>query len=95
MKKNIIILDSLVKYNVVKIYNRDVVRIPDYLINDCIANKKQLVVTHKHKTILQLDHDKIIDHINTIDTKEFEGTINGKEIKYKLVLIGLDNGSKV
>lgn len=80
--KNLIILDKVVKYNTKYLNNEGTVKVPDYIINDCINNNKTLIITHKHEKISEYKPEEIILNISTVDRKPLKGTIKGKEVTF-------------
>lgn len=90
MKKNLIILNNLVRFNAIKLYPDNIVRVPDYIVNYCIENDKKLVIVHKDKVVSELTGDDIFLNIRSIDGREYKGTFFKDEITYKLALYKID-----
>lgn len=92
--KNVIILKSVIKFNALKIHKGGIVRIPDYLINQCLFENKKLVVTFNHKPLVTYESNDIINNIISVENKDFQGHLNGKPLTYKLVILNADKNSK-
>lgn len=89
MTKNVIILDKIVKYNVLKIHKKGVLRIADYIINYCVNTNKDLLITHKGSVLRKIKSSDIILEIQFIENKEFDGSFLGKDISYKLAVLNV------
>lgn len=85
--KNIIILDSVIKYNAVTLYKERIIRIPDYLIDLCYTEGKDLIITHNNKVLKAYRNNQIIPAIYSVDSKIMKGTFNKQEIEFKLTLL--------
>lgn len=87
--KNIIILKTVVKYNTKTLYKDNIVRVPDYLIDHCYTEKKDLIITHEGEVLKTFKWDDIVSSIYSVDSKIFKGTFNKQDIEFKLTLLKL------
>lgn len=91
-KKNIIIRKTFVIYNTNKVYelesNKKIVKIPSYVIDNVILNKKTILIKVGNDSNLALyTQEELRKKISTIESKKYDGYFQGEKIEYNLIQI--------
>jgi hypothetical protein len=82
--RNIEFLPGTVKYNAIRKFDDNVVKIPSYVIAEVIAKKSTLKIYHRNVFLTSYTWENIYNFIKKIEQKVYKGKFRDKSIEYKL-----------
>lgn len=83
-KRNIQFLRNKIKYNAIKKFNGNVIKIPSYVIDEVFKHKMDIEISHKNKVVATYSYDNLFHFIKKTEKKEYDGKFRNKDIKYNL-----------
>ena len=72
------------KYNAIKKFKNNIIKIPSYVVDDVFEKKKTIDIYHNGKYQISYNWDSLVNYIKNIEDKEYDGKFRNKDIKYKL-----------
>lgn len=86
-QSNIIIRNDVVIYNALTLYEDDSqFRMPSYLVNEVVDNNRKLLLRHKGTNIRHYTGKELLNAIESIDKKLYNGVFKGQPIKYNITV---------
>jgi hypothetical protein len=83
-RRNIEFLPGKVKYNALKRFNKNIIKIPSYVISEVFKKKAQLDIYHQDDLLASYSWENLVNYIKNVEHKEYTGKFRNKDIKYKL-----------
>jgi len=76
-----------VRYNTNNIFGSNIIKIPDYVIDEVIAKKYKIDVYYKNKYQRTFSYDNLHGYIKGIETRRYKGVFRKQDINYKLARV--------
>ena len=86
-KGNITIRTDFVIYNTKSLFDKVIVKVPSYVIQDVIAGNKNILIKLNEKNIALYTTQQLKENIVTVEAKIYEGFFRKEKIKYNLTKI--------
>lgn len=83
-KRNIQFLKNRIRYNAIKKFKGDVIKIPSYVIDEVFKHKIDIEISHKDKVIATYSYDNLFHFIDKEETKQYNGKFRNRDITYTL-----------
>lgn len=83
-KRNIQFLPKRIKYNAIKKFDRGIIKIPTYIIDEIIKEKMVIDILHNGKLLKTYTYENIRNYIIRTENKQYSGKFRRKDITYKL-----------
>lgn len=83
-KRNIQFLKNKIRYNAIKKFKGDVIKIPSYVIDEVFKNKMEIEISHNDKVLATYSYDNLFHFIDKQEDKQYDGKFRNRSIKYNL-----------
>ena len=83
-KRNIQFLKNKIRYNAIKKFKGDVVKIPSYVIDEVFKHKIDIEITHNEKVVATYSYDNLFHFIEKTEDKQYNGKFRNRSINYNL-----------
>lgn len=84
-KRNIEFFPNKIKYNAVKKFNNNIIKIPTYVIDEIFKKKMKIDIYHDNKYVVTYNYDNLFSYIKNTEDKEYLGKFRNEDIVYKLI----------
>lgn len=84
MKRNIEFLPNKIKYNAIKKFQNNIIKIPSYVLDEVFAKKLTIEISHEGKVMKTYNYDNLFSYIKKTEDKEYNGKFRNKDIVYTL-----------
>lgn len=74
-----------IKYNAIRRFGANTIKIPDYIVNEVFKNKMHIDVYHKGKFQKSYNFDNLHGYIQGQEHTSYTGRFRNKDIEYKLI----------
>lgn len=86
-KRNIQFLKDKIKYNAIRKFKGDVIKVPSYVIDEVFKHKIDIEISHNDKKVVTYSYDNLFHFIDKIENKQYKGKFRKKDITYSLTHI--------
>lgn len=86
-KQNITFYPNKIKYNALKIFKKNLIKVPSYLLDEVFLRKVDLELYRNGTYVTTYSYDNLINFIRNTEPKVYKGQFCRKDITYKLVNI--------
>lgn len=83
-KRNIEFLPGKVRYNAIKKFNKNIIKVPSYVVNEVFEKKSSIEIRHQGKLLVTYTWENLMNYIKNIEQKTYEGKFRNKDITYQL-----------
>lgn len=83
-RRNIQFSKGHVKYNAIRKFDDDIVKIPSYVVNEVFRKKGSLKIFHQGKLKAHYTWENLKHYIRRVEKKEYEGKFRLQDITYRL-----------
>jgi len=83
-KRNIQFLQNKIKYNALRKFKGDIIKIPSYVIDEVFRKKTTIEISYNNKKIASYSYDNLFHFIKANEDKEYEGNFRNRPITYTL-----------
>lgn len=83
-KRNIQFLPGKIRYNAIRKFDDNIIKIPSYVITEVFEKKKNIEIYHNNKLVASYNYENLYSYIKEVEQKEYEGKFRNKNITYKL-----------
>lgn len=90
MKKNVLIRTDFNIYNTHRLYEKNIVKIPSYIIQDVIENNKRILIKLNQTNIALYTTEELKKNLITVESRIYSGRFRNENIKYNLANIKID-----
>lgn len=84
MKRNIEFFPNKIKYNAVKKFRKNIIKIPTYIIDEVFKRKLKIEIYHENKYVTTYSYDNLFSFVKNTESTEYKGKFRNKDITYKL-----------
>lgn len=89
-KKNILIRFDFVIYNTKNLYQKKIVKIPTYIMQDVIEGNKRILIKLNETNIALYNTEDLKKHLVTVESRVYNGRFKNQNIKYNLAQVAVD-----
>lgn len=83
-RRNIEFLPGKIRYNAIKKFKNNIIKIPSYVVNEVFEKKSKIEIYHKNTLQASYSYENLYSYIKNVEHKEYEGKFRNKDITYKL-----------
>lgn len=83
-KRNIQFLPKKIKYNALKKFRGDIIKIPSYVIDEVFKTKSTIEISFRDKEVAKYSYDNLFHFITKNEEREYDGKFRNQDIKYTL-----------
>lgn len=83
-KRNIEFLPGKIRYNALKKFKNNIIKIPSYVVDEVFEKKSKIEIYYNDKLQASYNYENLYNYIKNVEHKEYEGKFRNKDIIYQL-----------
>lgn len=83
-KRNIVFLPGKIRYNAIKKFKNNIIKIPSYVVDEVFKKKITIDIYHKGELQASYTYENLFNYIKSVETTSYEGKFRNKDISFQL-----------
>lgn len=83
-KQNIKFSPGQVRYNAIKRFNNNIIKIPSYVVAEVFERKSTIEIYHQGQLLARYNWQNLKNYIKKVEEKTYKGKFRNKDIAFQL-----------